>query len=148
MKNPDVARALGLHRIEDRCEKVADNLFAIQGLPSNVDCDEFVFDLGSNLHHPLVERADEIYLVTKAGFNTLSRLQELDLIPSTLVINFAERTKAQQKWRAQISEQYPRQKIVNIPLDLKAFESAAETKSALMESSPNSLARKSIATLG
>lgn len=148
MKNPDIARALGLHRIENRSEKVAQNLFATQGLPTDRDFDLFVFDLGSNLHHPLVERADEIYLVTRASFNTLARLQELDLTPSTLIINFAERTKHQQKWRTQIAELYPRQKIVNIPWDLKAFESAAESKSALIESSPNSLARKSIATLG
>mgnify|MGYP006275498235 FL=1 len=148
MKNPDVARALGLHRIEERSEKVANNLFATQGLPSDSYCDEFVFDLGSNLHHPLLERADEIYLVAKAGFNTVARLQEIDLTPSTLIINFSERTKSQQKWRAQIAELNPRQKIVNIPWDLKAFESAADSKSALMECSPNSLARKSIATLG
>ena len=148
MKNPDVARALGLHRIEERSEKVANNLFATQGLPSNSDCEAFIFDLGSNLRHPLLERADEIYLVTKAGFNTLARLQELDLTPSILIINFVERTKSQQKWRAQIAELYPRQKVVSIPWDLKAFESAADSKSALMESSPNSLARKSIATLG
>jgi Flp pilus assembly CpaE family ATPase len=148
MKNPDVARALGLHRIEERSEKVANNLFAIQGLPSNSDCEALIFDLGSNLRHPLIESADEIYLVTKAGFNTLARLQELDLTPSTLIINFAERTKSQQKWRAQIAELFPRQKVVNIPWDLKAFESAADSKSALMESSPNSLARKSIAILG
>lgn len=147
-RNPDVARALGLHRIEERTEKVATNLLATQGLPIDGDCDSYIFDLGSNLRHPLLDRSDEIYLVAKAGFNTLARLQELDLIPSALVINFAERTKIQQKWRAQIHEQYPRQKIVNIPWDIKAFENAADSRSALIESSPNSLARKSIATLG
>lgn len=147
-RNPDVARALGLHRIEERTEKVANNLLATQGLPTVGECDYFVFDLGSNLCHPLIERADEIYLITKASFNTIARLQELDLIPTTLIINFVERTKIQQKWRAQISELYPRQKIVNVPWDLKAFESAADSKSALIESSPNSLARKTIATLG
>lgn len=147
-RNPDVARALGLHRIENRVEKVSKNLTASQGLPTSSDCDSYVFDLGSNLHHPLLERADQIYLVTRAGFNTLARLQELDLNPSTLIVNFAERTKAQQKWRAQISEQYPRVRVINVPWDLKAFEGASERKSALMECSPNSLARKSIATLG
>jgi hypothetical protein len=102
--------------------------------------------LGSDLSHPLLEIADEIFLVAKIGFNTLARLQELNLTPSALILNFSERSKIQQKWRAQISEHYPRLKVVNIPWDLKSFESAAESKSALIECSPNSLARKSIAT--
>jgi Flp pilus assembly CpaE family ATPase len=75
-------------------------------------------------------------------------LQEIDLAPAALILNFAERTKAQSKWRRQIEEVFPRLTLINVPLDLKAFESAAESKSALQEVAGNSLARKSIATLG
>ena len=146
-RNPDVARALGLHRIEGRNEKVTKNLSASQGVPVTAHCDKYVFDLGSNLHHPLLTEANQIYLVTRAGFNTNSRLQELDLTPSAVVLNFAERTKAQQRWRTQIEESFPRMLFINVPLDLKSFESAAESKSALIEVAGNSLARKSIATL-
>lgn len=148
---PDIARALGLHRIEERSEKISKNLSASQGLPSHLSCDKYVFDLGSNLHHPLLKFASKIYLVTRASFNTNARLQELDqeldLAPSAVILNFAERTKAQQRWRNQIEESFPRLQIVNVPLDLKAFESAAESRSALIEVAANSLARKSIATL-
>ena len=146
-RNPDVARALGLHRIEGRNEKVTKNLSASQGVPVTAHCDKYVFDLGSNLHHPLLTEANQIYLITRAGFNTNSRLQELDLTPSAVVLNFAERTKAQQRWRTQIEESFPRMLFINVPLDLKSFESAAESKSALIEVAGNSLARKSIATL-
>ena len=147
-KNPDVARALGLHRIEGRNEKISKSLFASQGIPAPMQCDKFVFDLGSNIHHPILESADEIYLVSRIGFNTLARLQELDLAPTALVINFADRTKAQIKWLSQIEEAFPRFNILRVPFDAKAFESAAESKSALIEIAANSLARKSIATLG
>lgn len=147
-KNPDIARALGLYRIEGRNEKISKSLFASQGIPTPMQCDKYVFDLGSNIHHPLLENADEIYLVTKVGFNTLARLQELDLAPVTLVINFADRTKAQIKWLSQIEEAFPRLNIQRVPFDTRAFESAAENKSALIEIAANSLARKSIATLG
>ena len=144
---PDIARALGLHRIEGRNERISKNLSASQGLPNETSCDKFVFDLGSNLHHPLLKVASKIYLVTRAGFNTNARLQELDLAPSAIILNFVERTKAQQRWRNQIEESFPRLQIVNIPLELKSFESAAESRSALIEVAANSLARKSIATL-
>ena len=147
-KNPDIARLLGLHRIEGRNEKITKNLYVSQGLPIEVECDKYIFDLGSNLKHPILQMADDIYLVTRTGFNTLSRLQELDLAPTLTILNFAERTKAQNRWRAQLQETFPRMKFVNIPFDLKAFESAAESRSALMEAAGNSLARKSIATLG
>jgi Flp pilus assembly CpaE family ATPase len=146
-RNPDVARALGLHRIEGRNEKISRNLSASQGVPNSVHCDKYVFDLGSNLHHPILDSANQIYLVTRAGFNTNARLQELDISPSAVILNFAERTKAQQRWRAQIEESFPRMQFINVPLDLKSFESAAESKSALIEVAANSLARKSIATL-
>ena len=147
-RNPDIARALGLHRIEGRNEKITKNLYASQGVPTVIECEKFVFDLGCNLNHQLLSIADEIYVVTRAGFNTLARLQELDLKPTVAIFNFAERTKAQQRWRAQIEEIFPRMDCLNVPLDLKSFETAAESKSALMEVASNSLARKSIATLG
>jgi Flp pilus assembly CpaE family ATPase len=147
-KNPDIARLLGLHRIEGRNEKITKNLYVSQGLPVQVNCDKYVFDLGSNLNHPLLQLADEIYLVTRTGFNTLARLQELDFVPTTTILNFTDRTKAQNRWRAQIQETFPRMEFVNISFDLKAFESAAESRSALKEVAGNSLARKSIATLG
>jgi len=147
-KNPDIARLLGLHRIEGRNEKITKNLYVSQGLPVQVECDKYIFDLGSNLSHPILQMADDIYLVTRTGFNTLARLQELDLAPTLTILNFAERTKVQNRWRAQLQETFPRMEFVNIPFDLKAFESAAESRSALMEAAGNSLARKSIATLG
>ena len=147
-ENPDIARALGLHRIEGRFEKITKSLFVSQGLPENIQCDKYIFDLGSNLNHPLLKKADEIYVVTRAGFNTLSRLENLTISPTVAIFNFAERTKAQQRWREQIEEAFPRMDCLNVPLDLKSFESAAESKSALFEVAGNSLARKSIATLG
>ena len=147
-RNPDIARALGLHRIEGRSEKISKSLSASQGLPSGADCEIFVFDIGFNLNHPLLKTADEIYIVARVGFNTLARLQELDISPKAVILNFAERTKAQQRWRAQIEDVFPRLDFLNIPLDLKSFEAAAESRSALLEVAGNSLARKSIATLG
>ena len=147
-KNPDIARSLGLHRIEGRNEKITKNLYVSQGLPVQVECDKYIFDLGSNLNHPILQMADDIFLVTRTGFNTLARLQELDLAPTLTILNFAERTKAQNRWRTQLQESFPRMEFINIPLDLKSFENAAESRSALMEAAGNSLARKSIATLG
>ena len=146
--NPDIARALGLHRIEGRNEKISKSLFASQGLPEPIQVDQYVFDLGFNLNHPILKQADAIYVVSRASFNTLARLQEIELAPAALILNFAERTKAQSKWRRQIEEVFPRLTLINVPLDLKAFENAAESKSALQEVAGNSLARKSIATLG
>jgi Flp pilus assembly CpaE family ATPase len=52
------------------------------------------------------------------------------------------------KWLAQIDEVFPRLNYKKVPFDPKAFENAAESKSALMEVAANSLARKTIATLG
>lgn len=146
--NPDIARALGLHRIEGRNEKISKSLFASQGLPEPIQVDQYVFDLGFNLNHQILKQADAIYVVSRASFNTLARLQEIELAPAALILNFAERTKAQSKWRRQIEEVFPRLTLINVPLDLKAFENAAESKSALQEVAGNSLARKSIATLG
>jgi Flp pilus assembly CpaE family ATPase len=146
--NPDIARALGLHRIEGRNEKITKTLYASQGLPKQIQCDKYVFDLGSDLRHPLLQKADEIYVVTRASFNTIARLEALELSPTVAIFNFAERTRAQQRWRSQVEELFPRLTCINVPLDLKSFESAAEDKSALIEVAANSLARKSIATLG
>lgn len=145
--NPDIARALGLHRIEGRNEKITKTLYASQGLPKQIQCDKYVFDLGSDLRHPLLQNADEIYVVTRASFNTIARLEALELSPTVAIFNFAERTRAQQRWRSQVEELFPRLTCINVPLDLKSFESAAEDKSALIEVAANSLARKSIATL-
>ena len=147
-QHPDVAISLGLHRIENRLEKIKCDLSVIQGLPENVEADYMVFDLGCNLDHPLLTKADEILLVTRTGSNTLSRLQACDLKPSVLILNFAERTKVQNKWRQQLQEKFPRLSIINMPSDLKSFENAADSKSALIEVASNSLARKTIATLG
>jgi Flp pilus assembly CpaE family ATPase len=146
--NPDIARALGLHRIEGRNEKITKTLYASQGLPKQIQCDKYVFDLGADLRHPLLQNADEIYVVTRASFNTIARLEALELSPTVAIFNFAERTRAQQRWRSQVEELFPRLTCINVPLDLKSFESAAEDKSALIEVAANSLARKSIATLG
>ena len=146
--NPDIARALGLHRIEGRNEKITKTLYASQGLPKQIQCDKYVFDLGSDLRHPLLQNADEIYVVTRASFNTIARLEALELSPTAAIFNFAERTRAQQRWRSQVEELFPRLTCINVPLDLKSFETAAEDKSALIEVAANSLARKSIATLG
>jgi MinD-like ATPase involved in chromosome partitioning or flagellar assembly len=148
VRNPDIARALGLHRIEERIEKISKNLSVIQGMPTNADCEIYVFDIGANLNHPLLKFADEIILVARTGFNTLVRMQKLDISPKAVIFNFAERTKAQQRWRGQIAESFPKLDIVNIPFDLKSFEASAENRSALLEVAGNSLARKSIATLG
>ncbi len=146
--NPDIARALGLHRIEGRNEKITKSLYASQGLPKQIHCDKYVFDLGADLRHPLLQNADEIYLVTRASFNTIARLEALELSPTAAIFNFAERTRAQQRWRSQVEVLFPRLTCINVPLDLKSFETAAEDKSALIEVAANSLARKSIATLG
>ena len=147
-KNPDVARALGLHRIEGRNEKITKSLQVTQGIPAKSQCDKYVFDLGADLQHPLLQSADEIYVVTRASFNTIARLEALEISPTVAIFNFAERTRAQQRWRSQVEEFFPRLTCINIPLDLKSFEMAAEDKSALIEVAANSLARKSIATLG
>ena len=147
-KNPDIARALGLHRIEGRNEKITKSLQVTQGIPAKSQCDKYVFDLGADLQHPLLQSADEIYVVTRASFNTIARLEALEISPTVAIFNFAERTRAQQRWRSQVEELFPRLTCINIPLDLKSFEMAAEDKSALIEVAANSLARKSIATLG
>jgi hypothetical protein len=137
-----------VHRIDGRLEKLTKNLSVVQGLISETKFEGMVFDIGSNLFHPILELADEINLVARVGFNTLARLSELDLQPTALILNFSERSKAQQKWAQQIADSFPRLKIIKVPLDSKNFESAAVSRSALMEVASNSLARKSIATLG
>lgn len=146
-KNPEIACALGLHRIEDRGEKISKQLEVIQGVPNSNSCEYLVVDLGEDLAHPLLEDADEIYVVMRTGFNSLSRLRQMTLKPSVVIFNFAERSKAQNKWRSQIDEEFPRMRFLNIPYDPKSFELAAEEKGVLMEVAGNSLARKSIATL-
>ena len=145
--NPDLAIALGLRRIDAQPEKIGKQLFASERIPYSVKTDEIVFDLGTNLASELLDISDQVFVVTRLGFNTFNRLQSLPLNPTAVLFNFAERSKVQQKWRAQILQEFPRMKCINIPLDLRAFELAGERRCALLEVASNSLARKSIATL-
>ena len=151
-RNPDIAIALGLHRIENRAERISRNLQAIQGIPQNIDSDQsidlYVFDLGCNLNHPVLKQSDEIFLVTRLSFNTLNRFNSLEFSPTATIFNFFEKSSFQQQLRRTIEDQFPRMNFVTIPNDIRAFERGASGKSALIEVAPNSLARKSIATLG
>lgn len=149
-KYPEIAKNLGLHRIEGRNEKVGPNLQVIQGLTSFADCESFVIDLGSNpneqLMGQLLGQSDLIYVVCRLNANTLSRLQGLPIGAFTLICNFYEKSKAQINWLRQIQSEFPR--VVLIPYEPKSFEITAERRSALLEEFPNSHARKAIATLG
>ena len=145
---PEIAKNLGLHRIEDRAERVGKNLQVIQGLPSDIECESFVIDLGSNLNEAILDQADLIYVVSRLNANTLSRLQSLPITSMALICNFYERSKAQINWLRQIQTEYPRMATVMIPYEPKSFEITSGRKSALLEEFPNSHARKAIATLG
>lgn len=145
--SPDIALALGLRKIDFHPEKISRNLLVSEGLPISNTASELVFDLGNDLQHTMLKYSDRIFVVTRIGFNTFHHLQKLELNPTAVLFNFAERSKVQQKWRSQILSEFPRIKCLNIPLDARAFELAGERKSALMEVASNSLARKSIATL-
>ena len=147
-EHPDIATALGLHHIESRCERITNYLEVCQGLPEQVGEFTYVFDLGTDSESPILQVSDEIYVVTRTSFNTISRLRAMRFNPTAALFNFAERSKIQEKWRMQIVEEFPRLYCINIPLDQKAFEMAAEARSALLEVAPNSPARKSIANLG
>lgn len=148
MSNPDIAVALGLHRIENKPVKVTNHLSAIQGQPRSTTSELLIFDLGPDLTHPAINISDQVFLVARIGANTLSRLRKIDFLPSVIIFNFSEASKYQDKWRREISAEFPRLKWVEIPLDSRSFECAADSKSALMEVAGNSRARKSIATLG
>ncbi len=147
----DLATVFGLHRIEHRFENVTQNLRASQGLPRlenlNRRCEQFVFDLGTQLTHPLLTTADQVYLVARVSGNTLNRLKELTFTPVSVLLNFVTRSKIEQSWLQQIKAEYPRFEFKLIPLDWKSFEAASYAKSALLEIAANSPARKAIANL-
>ena len=146
-RNPEIATALGLHRIDERNERISKNLTVRQGIAEVEECDIYVCDLGCDTAHPMINMSEEFFLVARLGFNTLARLRELSVMPSALIINFYERSKIQNKIRESLIEEFPRLTMVEIPLDSSSFELAAYRKSALLEVSRNSHARKSIATL-
>ena len=145
--NPEIATALGLHRIDERNERISKNLTVRQGIAEVEECDEYVCDLGCDTAHQLISMSDEFFLVARLGFNTLARLREQSVMPSALIVNFFERSKFQHKIRESLIEEFPRLRMVEIPFDSRSFEMAAYRKSALLEVSKNSHARKSIATL-
>ena len=126
---------------------ISKNLTVRQGIAEVEECDIYVCDLGCDTAHPMINLSEEFFLVARLGFNTLVRLRELSVMPSALIINFYERSKIQNKIRESLIEEFPRLTMVEIPLDSSSFELAAYRKSALLEVSRNSHARKSIATL-
>lgn len=144
---PEIALNLSLHRITERSEQVGPNLKVIQGLPKSTDCLQYVFDLGTNQHNPILQQTDLLYLVVRINGNSLTRLNKLTVYPDYLICNQFERTKAELNWLRQIQDEYPKIKVVTIPYDIKSIEIAAERRSALMEVLPNSPVRKHIATL-
>jgi len=147
--NPDIARLMGLHRIDERPEILAKNLTIMQGLTQQpyVKGDNYVFDLGQDHGSQILQIADEIFVVARLAFNTLDRLKKIPFEPTGLIFNFMQRGKFVTSLQDQITAQFPHLKYSQIPADFKTFEFAAENKSALYEVARNSLARKSIATL-
>ena len=147
--NPDIARLIGLHRIDERPEILAKNLTVMQGFTQQPDVkgDNYVFDLGQDHGSQILQIADEIFVVAKLAFNTLDRLKKISFTPTGLILNFMQRSKYVNSLQDEITAQFPHLKYSQIPTDFKAFEFAAESKSALYEVARNSLARKSIATL-
>ena len=146
--NPDIARYLGLHHIEGRSEHLGNNLIVTQEISQKMQYPIYVFDLGTNQNHPILTFADKVFLVTRLGSNTVHRLKHSQLIDPFVILNFVERTKFQQNWLTQIEKEFPKLNLVKLSYEPKSFELAAERKSALLEVAPNSLARKTIATLG
>jgi hypothetical protein len=144
---PEIALNLSLHRITEHYERVGPNLKVIQGLPRSNDCQQYVFDLGSNQDSPILQQTDLLYLVARVNSNILNRLNRLSISPDFLIFNQFERTKAELNWLRQIQVEYPKLKVVTIPYDIKSIEIAAERRSALIEVLPNSPVRKHIATL-
>ena len=147
--NPDIARLIGLRRIDERSEILAKNLTVMQGFTQQPDFkgDNYVFDLGQAHGSQILQIADEIFVVAKLAFNTLDRLKKISFTPTGLIFNFMQRGKFATSLLNEITSQFPQLKYSQIPADFKAFEFAAENKSALYEVARNSLARKSIATL-
>lgn len=146
--HPEVARNLGLHRIDERTERIGRYLQIHQGLPPKIECDLFVLDLGSNWNHSLLKQSDSIYVVSRLDLNIMERLRALTLDSFSLICNFFEKSKAQINLVKQIENLNPDMEITKVPFEPKSFESATERKSALLELFPNSPARKAIATLG
>ena len=144
---PEIAQNLSLHRIEDRAEKIGQNLQVLQGLPKVSKNEIFVMDIGSNHSHQVLKIADLLCVVVRLNNNTITRLQKSGLNPDLLICNFFERTKAQKLWLEKLQKEYPRLSIRTVTFDSRAFQMAAERKCALQEVIPNSLARKHIATL-
>ena len=75
--SPDIARLIGLHRIDERPEILAKNLTVMQGFTQQPDVkgDNYVFDLGQDHGSQILQIADEIFVVAKLAFNTLDRLR-------------------------------------------------------------------------
>lgn len=145
--HPEVARSLGLHRIDERTERIGRHLQIHQGIPSKVDCELFVLDLGSNWNHSLLLQSDSIYVVSRLDLNILERLKALPLDSFSLICNFFEKIKAQTNALKLVENLNPRLEIIKIPYEPKSFEIASERKSALIEIFPNSPARRALATL-
>ena len=145
---PEIAQNLGLHHIEERTERIGQQLQISQGITNQSKSDFYVADLGSELDHWILSQADLIYVISRLNPNTFNRIQELSFSGFNLICNFVERSKIQLTWLKRIEAEFPRLHISTIPYEPKSFELAAERKSALVEVSPNSLARKLIATLG
>lgn len=147
-ERPDIALLLGLRHIEGRIEKLSENLSVTQSLQviSDVSCKNYVFDLGTNISSPILAKSDDIYLVCRSSAMATFHLRRVEL-DGKILLNFSERSKIQQKWRGQLSKEFASRKFVNIPLDIKSFELALDSKSALSECAPTSIARKSIDSL-
>lgn len=150
-QNPEIALNLNLRHIQGQCARVGGNLEICQGIPihdQGANQSEFVvLDFGTNHEHELLALVDSLFVVSRLSRNTSYRLARLTCTPNSLICNFSERSKYQDLWRKELEEKYPNIKTLMIPYDLKAFELAAEKRSALLEVAPNSLARKYIATL-
>ena len=147
-QHPDIARMIGLHRIDQNATSLTKNLTVQQGLERSIEPREYyVADLGCIYNKEVIEVADEVYVISKIAFNTLKRLQMIPFIPTGLVFNFYEKSKSSKRIEQEILGQFPRLKFSKIPIDTKAFTFALERKSALLEVASNSPARKSIATL-
>jgi Flp pilus assembly CpaE family ATPase len=150
-QHPEIALNLNLRRLDGQVARAGSNLAICKGLPNSSEslshCDLIIFDLGTNLNHELLPFVDSLYVVSRINKNLIFRLTEMSCIPQALICNFSERSKYQDLWLEEIKEKFSTIKTFLIPRDTKAFDLAAETRSALLEVAPNSLARKYIATL-
>lgn len=145
--NPEIAQYLGIHRIENRIERISKDLSITQGGNFSGNYRNYVVDIGKDLNSPLMGAADEIFLICRTSANSFHKVKQNPITNATIVFNFAERSKMHQKWREQISKEFPRGRFANIPLDIQSMELAADSKSALMEVAAKSPVRKSIISL-